>query len=805
MCELKAKPGTGLPLLLFASILLTAFIPRAEAMIGTYYLALIHVTYSDTTPLYAPAQMSQVGREMTAYFAQLSYGRFKLVVAPVEVNLPHPKTYYTACTHACPNLFADAAEAVAETGFSFQNINGISVVSTYCARNFTHVAAHIVTAKVNGTFNRSLDYECRGQPNGPSGVHWGAWAHELGHQIEYTNWGSLAFSFGKGGHPSGYSSGYELMDSCYPCQSSAYSLLNPPIVTGTEKVFGDWMNTKNVAVVSAPTPGTTVVLTPIEQPFVTTQANQAIQVPLAPGVYYVVEARKRLLADTLLNNGVPPLGIYDEGVLISEIEQMRDPPVHPVDACDTLVPGGCIHDKKTDPRFTTCNQTTRPAYCWPYDLWHVGDTFTDPNYGVTIKVDSTVGDGYAVTVARTPAPGHPNTFIVPWLTPPMNTYETEDIWVDSSCNGYESDVGPSGLLYGRRADGTVIGNGDDPCANHENRIYATIHNLGDQQANNIKVTFRVSNPLGVGMTDSWTSVGEATIPSLAPGASISIYTNWTPRVTLTAARIASTTFAFHSCIQVIIEPVGGEIITSDNQAQENFDNFAAVRTRRGSFEPIHRTFFIRRPDVDGPAQTYYLNVTSHLPRGWRYEVAGGRTELTLAHPGEKMQVPVDIFVPADAKVGESYNLDVQALTEVTMTNAAIPDNVDVSPTHTGLGQAGGVVLSARAVLPSRLSLLVRTDRTGEIDVSGRLSPHLKTWIAIDFTDAAGTSYTRLARTDGTGNFVCRLPPWRRNASWQVHGVWQGNQTHSGAISPERSVRTRDLPDQPDDQQRANCA
>ena len=43
-------------------------------------------------------------------------------------------------------------------------------------------------------------------------------------------------------------------------------------------------------------------------------------------------------------------------------------------------------------------------------------------------------------------------FIVPWLTPPMNTYETVDIWVDSSCNGYFSDVGAKGLRYGVRSE-----------------------------------------------------------------------------------------------------------------------------------------------------------------------------------------------------------------------------------------------------------------------------------------------------------------------------------------------------------------
>jgi hypothetical protein len=71
------------------------------------------------------------------------------------------------------------------------------------------------------------------------------------------------------------------MDSCYPCDGSAYTLLDKPIVGGTEKVFGGWLKTGNVVVVNAQSPGTTVTLTPIEQT-IPTQANQTIQIPIAP-------------------------------------------------------------------------------------------------------------------------------------------------------------------------------------------------------------------------------------------------------------------------------------------------------------------------------------------------------------------------------------------------------------------------------------------------------------------------------------------------------------------------------------------
>src|SRR5205823_8404784 len=151
---------------------------------------------------------------------------------------------------------------------------------------------------------------------------------------------------------------------------------------------------------------------------------------------------------------------------------------------------------------------------------------------------------------------HPDALLVPWLTPPMQTWETVDVWVDSSCNGYEDTVGAKGLRYGRRPDGTVIGNGDDPCASHENRIYAHVRNYGDKPAVDVKVHFKVSSPLGVGITPStsFDEVGVATsakfpaLASLATGASTNVYVNWTPAVILTPAQLLSKHFSFHSCV-----------------------------------------------------------------------------------------------------------------------------------------------------------------------------------------------------------------------------------------------------------------
>jgi hypothetical protein len=763
---------------------------NAHAYTGKYRVALLHVTYTDTKATFTTAQLTSAAKEMHDYFNQISYGKLDMEITPVEVKLSHPSTFYfdpcktTGETRSpCPpTLIEDAAQAAAAGGFSFSGINGISVLSTFChGGDWTNGPISISRPGVSGTFQRSYDTECTGPAPGPSGVQWGGWSHEIGHQLE-----SISYPSSQLWHPSGYASGYDEMDSCYPCDGSSYSLLGPPVANGNELIFGGWLDTGNVAIVKAPSPGTTVTLTPIESKL-STQANQAIQIPISPGIYYMVDARRRLNADLLQNNGVVPRGIYDEGVHIAEIEETRSPPMKNINACDTTVAGGCI-SSTSDPRNSTCDPTTRPAYCWPFDLWHVGDTFTDTANAIKIKIDAAVGDGYSVTVTRGVPPGHPNVYIVPWLTPPMNTYETVDIWVDSSCNGYESDVGPSGLLYGRRADKTVIGNGDDPCANHENRIYATVHNAGDAVASNVVVKFQVTFPLGVGVTGSWSDVGQAKIPSLAPGASATVYVPWTPSVTLTPAQIASGHFKFHSCVQVIIPKVAGELVTADNQAQENFDSFEAVQGKMKKFAPIHGQFFVHAPDSARTATTYYLNLRSELPKGWTYSVAGGAQAVTL-DPDQTLQVPVDIQVPDGEAVGQTYSLSAQAVTLDQMTNDLVPKWWSAPKTHTFPMLAGGVVLEARTVLPSAITLTATVDKTGVITAKGVLDPNLSAWVAVDFTDHLGVTYTRLAQTDATGQFTCKLQSSERDSDWTLRALWQGDISHTGAVSPVKSVVT----------------
>ena len=104
-----------------------------------------------------------------------------------------------------------------------------------------------------------------------------------------------------------------------------------------------------------------------------------------------------------------------------------------------------------------------------------------------------------------------------------------------------------------------------------------------------------------------------------------------------------------------------------------------------------------------------------------------------------------------------------------------------------MGQIGGVVLSARGVLASALTLSASGDISGTIHASGALTPHEAAVVAIDFIDPRGGVFTRYAVTDRGGGYSCSLPTFLGQASWTVRAFWQGDLAHAGVVAPERSL------------------
>jgi hypothetical protein len=820
--------------LLLICLLLPVSAPASGPVTGVYKVLLIQVTYTDaTTRVDTLANMNLAAGEIHDFFSKLSFGALDMQISVAQVTLTHPMSYYwTSCpSHDDPGqmcltgpLMVDAAELAGAGGASFTNVKAVDVISP-CGvydryNNWTAGGdANLNSTHAHGTVHQIFDTECpyatstEFPPLGPSHVNWHGWAHELGHTLQLE--GHDMFS-----HPGGYSSGYDLMDSCYPCGETVYSLSGNPIVANEHDTsFPGWLPSSKTIVIPKPSGGTaggTYVLEPVNKADPgATVAPRGIKLPLDGDRSIFVEARINTGADNR------SYGLFDEGVHMYLAEESANDsngnpkPLTMLDACQTTVSGGCVYDR-SDLRFPSCPDNVAHVseshpYCWPFTLWHPGDTFSDPINAIMMHVNGKVGDGYGVTVTRNVPPGHPDVFLYPWLTAPMNTYETIDIWVDSSCNGYEADVGAAGLRYGRRGDGTVIGNGDDPCANHENRIYAHIRNGGSVPANSIVVHFQVTDPLGVGMSGSWTDLGTATIPTLAAGAERDVFVTWTPHVTLTEAQITSGHFNFHSCVQIRIDPPAGDLVTTNKTAQENFDHFEAVRdpithlyTVPDQFFFVANNYSMFHANVSGAPmkspsdfnKRIQLRIKSELPNTWTSQVNGGVTEFTLA-PHEVRQIPVKVTVPPGTAVAQTFNLRVTAFAQHHIINPAVPA---ASPNswHFGWMQEAGVVEGVQTVDPSKLTITGEYKcpdsrptiavLPGQILVKGHLDPiHANTVVAIDYAPpGGGATITHLVHTDSASNFQDTLPSSTAGV-WLVRALWQGDMDHSGSVSDLQKV------------------
>ena len=808
-------------------VVLPSSVSASGPVTGTYKVVIVRVLYSDSPAghTYTNAQMDTAMGEMHDFFNQLSYGALDMQLSWRDVTLGNTVAHYwTACPATddpgrycvSDDLFRDAAEAAGAAGTDFTNVKALTVLSPCGTHdryaNWTAGSdIGLSSTHVHRTVHKVSDTECAVSDPAlvnaqASGVWWGGWAHELGHTVQLE--GHDMFN-----HPSGYASGYDLMDSCYPCGESVYSRSGSPVVADESHTsFPEWLPASKTLTINRPTSGTaggTYVLEPVSKmnPGATV-AYRGIKLPLGGDHYYMIDSRVRVAADT--HNVMP--GLYDEGIQIQDIVESRNPPVQNVWSCNTTVPLGCI-STNTDSRIPTCHTAAKagdqPDYCWPFPLFHPGTTWTDPANAISVHVLSRLGDGYGVTVTRGVAPGHPDVFIFPWLTAPMDTYETVDIWVDSSCNGYESVVGAAGLRYGRRGDGTVIGNGDDPCANHENRIYAHVRNGGDATAINAHVRFLVTDPPGVGVRDAtgWIEVGSVTIPTLAAGASQDVYVNWTPHVALTDAQIAEGHFNFHTCVQIKIDAVASEVVLTNQDGdgeQENFDHFEAVRDPvTHDFHVPDREFYLYNhfmqhnqftaapSSSSGLPKHFQLRIKSNMPPDWSYEVAGGETELVVA-PEEVRKVPVKVKVPPGTPTAKTFFLRVTAFEQGEIVNRMVPVT---SPAyrHYGWHTVAGVVEAVQTVDPSTLTITAEYKcpearptvavLPGVIHVKGHLDPiHSNTVVAIDYMPpGGGATETHLVHTDAASNFEDNLPA-SATGEWLVRALWQGDMDHSSSVS-----------------------
>ena len=574
---------------------------------------------------------------------------------------------------------------------------------------------------------------------------WGGAAHEVGHMIS-----------GNFDHPSGYENGFDTFDSGWGFAGAygGYTRMDPSAGTGRELPwFQGWIGEENVVVYDPPTSGTET-LEPIAVAASPGLAPNVIRVGTTLGYYYTLECRRRVLTDT---------GIPEEGIVVLKITPGASP--------EAEVQGGAAN-----------------AYA-------PTESFVDAVADVRVDVNSYVGDGCSASISygENAEDGAPDVGITPWLSPPDQTWETIDLWVDSSCNGYEEDAptDPRTLTYGRRADAeeTVIGNGDDPCFDHENRLYARVRNFGTVTAEDIDVTFQTSNPLGVGIQPDtgWEDVGTApTIASLGPGDYVDVYVPWVPSTPETLGVETPDRFAYHSCFRAQMNTVAGEFVTANQNGDREQENMAYFEIRRDalsfSYAPAERNIFLSNLGSNF-AKVFWLGVESSLPPEWSLAVGTGASRVVVP-AGEVVTVPVQIEVPYGTDVDLAYRVRVAAYGEVEGARY---------PTHMSLASA--LVIEARTVPDTRVGL--RTLRyaygNGQITaVSACLGAPLSAaqLATVDYVRPSGAIVPQAVETDANGCFVSYLYTSSDHPA-RARTIWHGGTDFSRAISQDVSPTAAD--------------
>jgi hypothetical protein len=670
---------------------------------GPQKIVVLRVRFSDytTATRYTQATVqSFFDNDINKMWGKISYGNIMInATVSALLNLPHPRSSYIT-DHSDGDLseggqymavLNDAVAAAHTAGIDFAGAKDVMVVMGETNAAQYHRGQANTCMLPIGPSNGLVSVGCAifsENPADPDERVWGRWMHEMGH----------AFQAADGpAHPSNYNNSFELMDRLYPGHSGMFSKQ----ASGAGG-FPGWISPSVYEVAGTGVAGTSAIVYAEEyQPSdLPAGGKRAIKFYASASVYYMISVRQRMHGDEI--RPIPD----DHGVLIERVQPGADPWV------TVLGPGG---------------DATK--------LWQPNPnvTISTPD-GVYITVHSQPDLSkwaYLISVRRDALP-RPDVMIRPWLSPPLNTWETTDIWVDSSCNGYGT------YMYGGyipSGDSTALGysNGDSPCANHQNRVYARVRNIGNTPAANVVVHFQVTDPMGVGMNGStWVDIGTvdftsfAGLASLSAGAYTDVYVPWVPTVELTPEQMAAGVFNFHTCIRVVMDTVAGETIVTNQDGvdeQENIGQFFAAPAGPGAPDSaIDYEVPVRNDDKLKP-KSFNLDWENDLPAGWKLEVNNSNPTVDIPAGGLAL-VPVRIVRAAPAAAGEVYSVTVRA-TYLHLLPSDLPglDPFNKLPDiHVEYKPLGAATLGVIVADPTKINIKPRRDANGSVCVAGSISP-----------------------------------------------------------------------------------
>ncbi len=679
----------------------TSIIPataNAAPVLGTKKVVVLRVYFQDyaANSRYTQVQVQGFFSNLDTLWQNTSYTKINInSVVTTLFQLPDNRSLYVD----------DVFDGDLSNGGKFSKVLNDAIANSPGGLDWTNVdAVMVVMAETDAAqFHRGQATKCN-LPMGPGAATklvgcaifsenptendlqvWGRWAHEIGH----------TFQVGGPPHPSNYNSEFELMDSNYPGQTGVFEKQD-------HVGFPGWMPMTKYQVITPVSGGASAAIWAMEYNPVLLPNAQAVKIELTPNFYYLVSVRRRVLGDDLNGDFSPP-GIPDEGVLIERVSEGSNPWVVVIGA------GGS-------------NGSCPPPACNRNALWKLGQAYNGDGVFISIakKVDA---DNYIIRVAFADQAMRPDVMLNPWTSPPGNTWETTDIWVDSPVNGYGT------YRYGMWSDGSggtvPVGNGDDPAVGQVNRLYARVRNIGLTPATDVVVNWEITDPPGVGIAGAtgWAPIGtvdKMSFPGLAnipASGTIDVYVDWTPNFPLTSAQLAAGVFAFHTCLRVKLNHLANETVFGNqdgDREQENISYFQATSPGSGGAPYKH---FIRLHNSDlVNKKSYYLSYKSDLPNSWKVDLNKGQQGIDLA-PGEIRDIPITIIPGSNPGIGSVFGVDVEASSLRLLVNDLDPKDV-----HPEYKPQGGVRVESRVLAPTKLNCWARRDpATGMINIAGSFS------------------------------------------------------------------------------------
>lgn len=708
--------------------------PRAQTALATDVTGIkrvmvlrVHFHDYTATSRYSRADVEGFFGDLNQLWGQTSYGKISISAQVTDLyELPSNRSAYVDDLPGGDlsndgkfwTVLNDAIDnAPTNAGLDWTNLDAIMVVMAETSTSQFHrgqgTGSCTLKQGPNGT-NKQVGCAIFSEnPSDPDAGVWGRWAHEIGH----------AFQVAGPAHPSNYNNSFELMDANYPGQTGVFEKLS-------DKAFPGWMppdhyqnvvpNVNGAAPSWAPAGsavgGALVNLRAMEYDPAGVPNFQVARAYISANLYYLISVRRRVLGDDL-NPFNTPSGIPDEGVLIERVAEGGNTTLN-----DCSLTSPC-------PRWVEVKGPSNNST----SLWKAGESYSGD--GVTIFIRTPLdpnNDNWEVRI-RYHVDARPDVAISPWRSPPSNSWESTDIWVDSPVNGYGT------YRYGTQAstfgDAVPTGNGDDPAVDQANRIYVRVRNLGTTDASNVVVHIDRTDPEGRGIAGSngFINIGSTTIANIPAGGTSDAFVTYTPSFTPTADQLAQGTFYFHTCLRVRIDPVGNELVLGNQDGdgeQENVDYFQAPPSPSPGAAPHQDSFVLRNNDPTSP-RFFNLSYFTDLPPGWGVSINGGELGVTL-EGGEVKSIPVQIGpeelgrkVENGSKLepGAIYHVDVLAQYEHELLNPLLPP---LHRLHDEFTPLGGIRFEIRIV--AKTTVTCRARRVGpygnKVIVAGRLKTDL---------------------------------------------------------------------------------